>query len=676
MSARRPWLLAAVLLLAPLLLAETVEEKLAKAAEYFAGAREAYGVLQETPPDARTIEQYSQVIRAFRLVYLTAPTYGNDTVCLKAIAELYQAMGRRWENPKYFKAGIDAYEFLIREYPGSQYRVDALLEIARSYREDLKQPDEAVQQYERYLQSYPRSVHAKEARQAIADIQKEIAAPSNAPSEEAEKNPPAASLAGIVENHPKPPASLPPNLPKVTNIRHWATPTYTRVVIDVEDEVKYGVARLGNPPRLYIDFYDTRVAASVSGRAIPVDGELLKRVRAGQYKLGVTRVVLDLSDISDYAVFELPNPYRLVVDVHSRPAPPTQAGLAPEGSKAQGVGGAAAQTSAAAAPVPDKAKQASPVLSAAAEPKAAVPIIAAATAAAAAAAAVKAAVTPEPAEVAKATPGPVFEKVKPAKPNRDGSRSLTRALGLKIGRILLDPGHGGHDTGTIGPNGLLEKELVLDVARRLGRMIEDRLGSEVVYTRTEDTFVPLESRTALANKMQADLLLSIHANSSKNPRARGVETYYLNFTNDPEALEVAARENAVSQETISQLQGLVRKIALQDKMDESREFAARIQTALRTGLGSGKSRLLDRGVKKAPFVVLIGANMPSILAEISFLSNPQDEKLLQTPEHRQKIAESLYAGLHNYVETLSGVKVARAEPENQAEQGKKIAANQ
>jgi N-acetylmuramoyl-L-alanine amidase len=269
---------------------------------------------------------------------------------------------------------------------------------------------------------------------------------------------------------------------------------------------------------------------------------------------------------------------------------------------------------------------------------------------------------PAPAEIAKATPAPPPDKIKPAQPIRGGPHSLTRALGLKIGRILLDPGHGGHDTGTIGPSGLTEKELTLDLAQRVGKLIEERLGSEVAYTREKDSFVPLEERAALANKAEADLFLSIHANSSRIKRAMGVETYYLSLTNDKESLEVAARENAVSQETISQLQGLVEKIALNEKVDESKEFATRVQSALGKGLANGKAGQFNRGVKKAPFVVLIGANMPSVLAEVSFLSNPDEEKKLKTPEHRQKIAEALYKGIESYVGTMSGVKVAKSEP--------------
>ena len=238
------------------------------------------------------------------------------------------------------------------------------------------------------------------------------------------------------------------------------------------------------------------------------------------------------------------------------------------------------------------------------------------------------------------------------------TRLSIRTLGLKIGKIVIDAGHGGHDTGTIGPNGLLEKDVVLDVAKRLGRLLEARLGAEVIYTRQDDTFIPLETRTAIANRERADLFISIHANSSRDSDARGVETYYLNFTSSPEALEVAARENAVSEKSIHELQDLVKKIALKDKIDESREFAGDVQESLYGGLALNSAGIRNRGIKKAPFIVLIGANMPSILAEISFVSNPTDERKLETSEHRQRIAESLYRGVSKYVSGLSGVKVA------------------
>jgi N-acetylmuramoyl-L-alanine amidase len=243
-------------------------------------------------------------------------------------------------------------------------------------------------------------------------------------------------------------------------------------------------------------------------------------------------------------------------------------------------------------------------------------------------------------------------------PLRDGQSTLTRTLGLKIGRIVIDPGHGGHDTGTIGPTGLMEKDLCLDVALRLGKMIEQRLpGADVVYTRSDDTFVPLEERTNIANQAKADLFISIHANSSRDSEARGIETYYLNLKGTSEAMEVAARENATAQEGVHDLESLVKRIAQTEKIDESREFAEDIQDSLAKRIQKTGKDVRNRGVRKAPFVVLIGADMPSILTEISFLSNPSDEKLLKQPEQRQRVAEGLYQGISSYLQNMNSMTV-------------------
>jgi N-acetylmuramoyl-L-alanine amidase len=247
----------------------------------------------------------------------------------------------------------------------------------------------------------------------------------------------------------------------------------------------------------------------------------------------------------------------------------------------------------------------------------------------------------------------------PAKHSGTGDQSLTRVLGLKLGRVVIDPGHGGHDVGTHGPSGLYEKDVVLDVAKRLGALVEDRLGSEVIYTRDDDTFIPLEERTQIANDHKADLFLSIHANSSPYRTAAGVETYYLKFTTSKNAMELASRENASSERSIFDLKDVLQKIAMNDKIDESREFAERIQTSLYAISSKGNAAAKDRGVKKAPFVVLIGATMPSVLAEIGFLTNSADEALLRKPEQRQKIAEALYKGVAAYADTLSHFQVAK-----------------
>jgi len=231
--------------------------------------------------------------------------------------------------------------------------------------------------------------------------------------------------------------------------------------------------------------------------------------------------------------------------------------------------------------------------------------------------------------------------------------SLTRELGLKINRIVIDPGHGGFDTGAKGPHGLLEKDVCLDVALRLGQMIRDNIpGAEVVYTRKDDSYVPLEDRTAIANSADADLFISIHANSSDIREVRGVETYYLSLATSKEAKELAIRENAMTQSSLHDLPDLVQKITQNEKIAESRLLAAEIQDTLSERLQLVSRWERNRGVKQAPFIVLAGANMPAVLSEISFVSNANDESLLLEVGQRQRIADGLYRGIAAYLDGL------------------------
>jgi N-acetylmuramoyl-L-alanine amidase len=537
------------------------------------------------------------------------------------------------------------------------------------------------------------------------------------------------------------PSAMPPlhgKLPLVTGIRYWSTPVYTRVAIDLQSEVQYEAVRVPHPDRIFFDLHGTRLAPDLVGKSDEViDDGFLKRVRAAQFSNNITRIVLDVNDVSEYSCFFLPNPSRLIIDVHGRkersapvnfvtagspgspPAKSKAAKMQQESAASSGptigIGSALVSVDdSASEPRPDTHSQEAEVRREAASSKmAGDPVKTNAEHSAIADVAtlgnqpnqVKATKHPTTAPVAQSVAGtepapqpddlvaaaaappastalpakarsrhtPSYNPAVPpvnltapeiheAQPTADGQRSLVRALGLKINRIVVDAGHGGHDSGTIGPGGIEEKDVVLDVALRLGTLLKQRLGADVIYTRADDTFIPLETRTAIANKAQADLFISVHANSSSDASARGVETYYLNFTSSADALEVAARENAVSDQSIHQLSDLVKKIALQDKINESREFASDVEQSLYTGLEDGNPGLKDRGVKKAPFVVLIGANMPSILAEISFLTNPSDAEELRGPRYRERIAESLYLGVARYVGSLSGVRVADASP--------------
>jgi len=492
-------------------------------------------------------------------------------------------------------------------------------------------------------------------------------------------------------------------LATVTGIRHWSTPSYTRVAIDLGGEVEYEAARVPGPDRIYFDLHGARLAQELVGKSFTVtDDGFLKKIRVAQSTGNMARVVLDVNDVTEYSAFLLPNPYRLIIDIHggAKPAgvpmatmesparsaasvPNTRAVNGGSGTEVARLSDQPGKVEATSVPTSepisavvkdrqqgsgereqaagdrlsaDPGRSADRTRDTASKDEAGVAVNAAGATSAWTGAprrgrgrgrvmAADARVVGDPAVPARA-----------AVPTADGQTSLVRALGLKIGRIVIDAGHGGHDSGTLGVDGLEEKDVVLDVALRLGKLLQERLGAEVIYTRSDDTFVPLETRTAIANKAQADLFLSIHANSSSDASARGVETYYLNFTQQADALAVAARENAVSNQSIYQLSDLVKKIALKEKIAESREFATDVEAGLYGGLQRGNQGLKNRGVKKAPFVVLIGANMPSILAEISFVTNPKDANQLRDPEYRERVAESLYKGVARYAGGLSGTR--------------------
>ena len=266
-----------------------------------------------------------------------------------------------------------------------------------------------------------------------------------------------------------------------------------------------------------------------------------------------------------------------------------------------------------------------------------------------------------PAQLAQISRPSRAEPAPPPQPNTRGGFSLSRQLGLGVARVVIDPGHGGHDSGAM-IDGLSEAELVLDVALRLERLLLNRPGVQVVLTRRSNTSVPLEERTAIANREGADLFLSIHGNASEDDRLQGVETYFLNFAPNPAAEAVAARENAASARTMGQLPDILKTIALNNKLDESRDFASLVQSAMLDRLRRANRNVKDLGVKQAPFTVLVGATMPSILSEIAFLTNPQEAALLRSGAYRQQIAEALLAGVMGYQRSLKASAVAGAQP--------------
>jgi N-acetylmuramoyl-L-alanine amidase len=754
---------AILLVLLPLTSASArVRHNDAWARQQFVTAERMREALNGRPLAQRTRHECQRVIDSYRRVYLGSPGSSKADPSVVATAELMVEMGRRFDDNKILRGAVEQYRFLRKEYPGSKYRFDALFTIGEIYKDDLNDIQEARATFNDFLRRYPRNRLADDARAALNEIATEAEAREHPAPKPVHKQRPSNSASGngAVARNDDPSESANAAvarreiLPRVTGVRHWSTPDYTRVAIDVEQEVKFGSQRISHPDRIFFDLRDTKLASTLVGKTFDVDDGFLKKIRVAEFQPGRTRIVLEVDDLASYDAFLLPDPYRLIIDIHGKNLPGQQnrsrlantdvaqsdtvaanAGTETTGpiiAPAESGDGSNNQISRADSvvrnarpdpaapkvhfsksgvetdlPADDVADDSKPVD--AEVPANGIGVIKTTVAVKGSSRRIpKTIVEAEdhvPSKVAKLDHDKLhFEKTpdettatpraneatttksaaslhrrksvsdtadlrhessmesrdetREARPTAGGDRSLIRALGLKIGKIVIDAGHGGHDTGTIGPNGLLEKDVVLDVAKRLGRLLETRLGAEVIYTRKDDTFVPLETRTAIANQERADLFISIHANSSHDSDARGVETYYLNFTSSPEALEVAARENAVSEKSIHELQDLVKKIALKEKIDESREFAGDVQQSLYGGLSLNSAGIRNRGIKKAPFIVLIGANMPSILAEISFVSNPTDERKMETSEHRQRIAESLYRGISKYASGLSGVKVA------------------
>jgi N-acetylmuramoyl-L-alanine amidase len=415
------------------------------------------------------------------------------------------------------------------------------------------------------------------------------------------------SLAGAVQTPA--PGSPPASATLIRAIRHWSNGNVTKVAIDITGKPdKYKTGRLTDPDRMFIDIFGVEATPALLVKDMSVEDGLLRNLRVSRSDQGLVRIALDLAQRAQYTATLVPDPYRLEVELRgsgtAEPAPkePVQRSLLTSAVEAVSatLGHPAESTPAASADSADNGKVSDPVAA------------------------------------------------------RDAARTLIRTLGLKIGRVVIDPGHGGDDHGVMTASGVREKDIVLDIGIRLGRLLQS-LGAEVVYTRAGDYFVPLEARTTMANREQADLFISIHANSSPDASIRGIETYYLNFTSSPEALALAQRENAVNQRSLGELRGVVQKIAQQEKLYESREFATTVQQSLARALPDER----NRGVKEAPFVVLTGATMPAILSEISFMTNGQEERRLVDPAYRQKVAEALYAGVSEYIASLGGVRQPR-----------------
>jgi N-acetylmuramoyl-L-alanine amidase len=394
----------------------------------------------------------------------------------------------------------------------------------------------------------------------------------------------------------------------VKRIRHWSEGAYSRIVIDQSGDVRFQARELKNPDRLVFDLLHARVGASLSKDPQQINDGILKQVRASQHAPGIVRVVLDLASIKSYAAFPLHDPERLVIDVTG------------EGGKNADARPPASENGAEQQAESGSTETAAPI-----EPQ------------------------------LRAPPIPQMPEVK----DNDGAKlSLSSQLGLKIQTIAIDAGHGGHDPGAIGRSGLKEKTVTLDIAIRLAALVKERLGCKVVMTRDTDVYIPLDKRPFIAKSHDADLFVSIHVNANRKSRSRGIETYIQSLrASDREAMATAARENAMSMKKLSELKTEVEKIleALDrdNKLEDSLQLAHAVQGSLVDTMKPAQPHVVNLGVKRAFFYVLMNTKMPSILAEVGFISNPEEEKLLRKDAYRQKIAEALYQGVKRFIDARS-----------------------
>ncbi|QJA06128.1 AMIN domain-containing protein [Thermosulfurimonas marina] len=505
----------------------------------FAEAKRELARLAASPKRQRYRRYWVRVINRFRRVYLRYPESPEAPKALIWTARLYRNLYGYSHRVSDLKEALRRYRLLWEHYPRSPLADDALAEAAGVLRDLLKEPGQAQRLLEILCQRYP---HGDQARKFCGlAVSRKRASKEVAPSR-----------------------TSGPAL--VKNIRHWSGEDYSRVVVDLNGQVRFQdhalKAHAGRPPRVYVDLTPARLSPYLKPE-IPIRDGLLTRVRLGQYRPDTVRVVLDLKSLTSYRTFFLTQPPRVVIDL---------LGEAPAGPS-------------------------------------------------------------------------------PLKPPPQGRYSLAQQLGLSIRRVVIDPGHGGHDPGALGLYRLREKDITLKVSRYLAEELEKR-GFETLLTRTRDIFLPLIKRPAIANLKRADLFVSIHVNAAPNRRSRGIETYYLSFTTDPEAMRVAALENAISNQSLSDLQNILKKILRNTKLEESRRLAQLVQENLVRELRRRWKGVKDLGVKRAPFLVLVGARMPAVLVEISFITNPVEARRLRDEGYLRDIARGIAQGIVAYAREI------------------------
>ncbi|MGD9017537.1 MAG: N-acetylmuramoyl-L-alanine amidase [Desulfobacterales bacterium] len=632
----------------------------------FFQADNAYRSLLKSPTRQKYREHWFNVIRRFDQVFRMDPDGQWAAASLYRMGELYKGMYRYSYKKGDMQEARDIFERIVRRFPRSAYRHKALAELKamgetksvvspsppaagspartssadqRAYKAAEKCAQgltvnkrrekhrdvwiECIEQYENIasdaagqsiaaaalfkagglyldLYSYSRSPKDKEKGDAYLErVKAEYPDSRYRPMAEArlgersrvpDASPPPQPdpVAALINEQSSggrgrqdgmsPEASSIAGMKRVTGLRFWSNPSYTRVVIDADNKTPYfhhllkKDPDLKKPQRLYVDISNTRMGKDIP-KLIDINDNLLIATRAGQYAPDTVRVVVDIKSFRTYKIFSLMNPFRIIIDVWGE----------------------------------DSSTVAS-----------------------------------------RSGPAVVLPKNGKMPPG-----ALAKQLALGVRRIVVDPGHGGKDPGALGYlKGVREKDITLSISKKVSKKLQEQLGYEVLMTRSRDVYLTLEERTAFANTKNADLFISIHTNAHRNRDAYGMETYFLNLATDDDAIRVAAMENATSAKNISDLQTILSDLMQNAKINESSRLAASVQTAMYGKLKGKYKSVKNLGVKQAPFYVLLGAQMPAILVETSFISNPRECKRLVDPRYQDHLADAIVAGVQRYIREM------------------------
>lgn len=576
-------------------------DKPVSTAKLYDEAKFYYNQLQTNATLAGARENWLKGTRNFRRIYLSSPKSEQAPACLYLLGRVYSEMFDKFKNGIDLDESISYFKDTARLFPQHRLADDSYMALAQLFLDKRKNPQEAADYLTEIVTNYPNGDMHSEAENLLKVLSQEHDIPL-----------PKVMVSSSRDN----------KLSYVLPVKYWSSDSYTRVVIMASGPVNYKEILLeeteNSPRRLYIDFMKSYIEPQYRA-PVPIEDGLLRRIRTGQFSPDTVRVVLDIESIKNYKIYSLPDPFRVVIDVRGEKKNDE---LLPVEKPGKGNENLAKKSPPEKSP-PEKShdiivlrdnkkiafskKSASEPRTSASEPK-----------------------------TIETTP-----EVKPL--------SLAQQLGLGVKKIVLDPGHGGKDPGAMA-FGQKEKDIVLDIAKRLAPTLEKELGCEVLLTRKDDTFISLEERTAIANTQNADLFVSLHINAHPSAKVRGLETYYLNLTTNADAMRVAARENATSTHQMSDLQDILSDIMKNSKINESSRLAQQVHTSILTQAEKqGFSDIKNLGVKQAPFYVLIGAQMPAILIEIAFISNEQDIQNLNNPAFVKLLTQEIAQGIRAYV---------------------------